>query len=88
MTGGHLKKRIHFRCDDCPLLPQAANGWVARVHTGGAEHHIRRQIIQVIFSHPQMTARLLQRQHLRIQLLPGRLVAAGNIAAEFQQQPH
>ena len=41
MAGGHPEKHVHFRGDFRPLLPQAANGGISRMHSRCAEHHIR-----------------------------------------------
>ena len=58
------------------------------MHAGGPEEHISLHTLQVGVTAAELAAHRFQIQHLLVQLFPGRPVAAGDIAAEFQQQPH
>ena len=87
-TGADLEEDLHFAGDLRPTAAQGLNGWIGRVHTGGAEQKIGLHPVQVAFSHPQLAASLFQLQNLRVQLVPRGLVTAGDITAVFQQETH
>ena len=87
-TGTDLEKHFHLRGHFRAPILQGLNGRVARVHTGGAEQHLRFYPIQVAIPQAQFGTQLFQLQDFRIQLLPGCTVTARHPAAKFQQQPH
>ena len=87
-TGADLKENLHLAGDLSAPAHQGLDCRVRRVHSRGTENHIRLHAIQIIFPDMQSAARLFQLQHLPVQLFPGGFVAAGDIAAEIQQQPH
>ena len=87
-TGADLKKHLHLGSDLRTLGPQGFQRRITGVHTGGTEHQVRLQAVQVSIAHAELAACGFQVQNLLIQLLPGRLIAAQHLAAKFQQQPH
>ena len=80
------EKGVKFRCT---AAVGGGIGWLSEVERSRRIQTIH-QVggIMIAFTHPELAAAFLQFQNFRVQFLPGRPVAAGNIAAEFQQQPH
>ena len=87
-AGAEGEEHLHLRCHQRTLAAQCLQRRITRMHTGCAEHHIRRQILQICIAQAQPAAGLFQFQHLGIQLFSGGTVTAGDITAELQQQPH
>ena len=88
VAGTNLEKHFHLTGNCGTALTQRCQRRVVGVHTGGAEHHIRLQSVQIALAHLQGAAQLFQLQHLRIQLLPRSLITAGDGAAKVQQKLH
>ncbi len=87
-AGADLKEDFHFTGDLGAPLPQCRQGRGVGVHSGGPEHQVGGQIIQVAVADTQLGTLDFQVQHLSVQLFPGGPVAANDAAAVFQQQPH
>ena len=81
-SGRHSQEKIRQGLDS---LAQAGVSMVTDVCVPGAKPNAPRQ---VVLPKPEMAACPLQGQHRLVQLLPGHPVAAGDIAAVFQQQLH
>ena len=86
LTGAHREKCLHLRGDDTPLLPQLHQRGIFRVHARRAEDHVGGEMVEIICAGVKHRAGLLQLQHRRIQLLPGRFIASGDMEAMGEQQ--
>ena len=87
-AGADLEKGLHFRGKLRPCGTQRLQLRLSRVQTGRSEGHIAGDARQIIIAEVQLRAEALQLEHLRVELLPRRAVAARDVNAKPQQQAH
>lgn len=76
LAGADLEKGLHFRGKLRPCGTQRLQLRLSRVQSGCAEGHIAGDARQIIIAEVQLRAEALQLEHLRVELLPRRAVAA------------
>ena len=87
LAGADLKKDLHLAGEGA--APRHRRRQLRHVgpQAGGAEDHVRRQVLQVVLPQLQAAAVLLQLVPQGPQVLPGFFVAGGDANAPLQQQP-
>ena len=85
-TRADLKEHLHLAGEHGAPVHAGGNLRHVRTQAGGAEDHVRVQVLQIVRAQMQLTAQLLQMLRLLAHLLPAALVAGGDADALRQQQ--
>ena len=85
-AGADREEGLHLGGDDGSGLAQGLDLRGVRVKTRRAEYDVARKTVQIVRPQVELRAAAFEVQDLVVQLIPGRLVAAGDVNAVVQQQ--
>ena len=88
LRGADGEEGLHLGGDHRAGVPQGFDLRGIRVQARGAEHHVAGKAVQIALPQVKLRAVGFQPEDFGVQLLPGRLVAAGDVAPIAQQQPY